>query len=291
MLNDTASLWKSAKQAVGSAVEKVQTNLSNALADLDGNEGLEDELESYKEQLLEAQLQHVELSKQMRLMVAEKEAEIAVLQKSKSSDSSSKDQEQDQDMVIAARIEIEKAKSESAAMGKNMLELSEKLRAALVENNEAKAVHRKMEGVQARHDEMAKDYTAIKKESKKQLVQKSETIDNLVAEYSNLASESELRAEQDELRLSEVIRENEILATKLHVMELNIAELADRSVGSDGAGGAVNVNKVDADRIEELSKLRSRVLGLELDLKEVCRRGSKGRGSKFNWNPVCQFPW
>ena len=62
MLNDVMSLWKSAAKAV-SGIEKVQTNLSNALVDLDGdNEGLENELQSYKEQLLEAQLQHVELS-------------------------------------------------------------------------------------------------------------------------------------------------------------------------------------------------------------------------------------
>ena len=52
---DATSLWRTAKQAVGNTVEKVQTNLSQALADLDGDtEGLERELESFKEQLVEA---------------------------------------------------------------------------------------------------------------------------------------------------------------------------------------------------------------------------------------------
>ena len=85
MLSDAASLWKSARQAVGNTVEKMQSNLSNALADLDGAEdaeALESELVSYKEQLLEAQMQHVELSKQLRLMLAEKDAEITVLKNS-----------------------------------------------------------------------------------------------------------------------------------------------------------------------------------------------------------------
>ena len=43
--------------------------------------------------------------------------------------------------------------------------------------------------------------------------------------------------------MSEVIRENEILATKLHVMELNIADSRE-ICGQRRGGGAVNVSKV-----------------------------------------------
>ena len=54
MLGDAASLWKTARAAVG----KVQDSVSNALENIAGDDdefGAE-ELESYKEQLAEAQM-------------------------------------------------------------------------------------------------------------------------------------------------------------------------------------------------------------------------------------------
>ena len=178
----------------------------------------------------------------MRLLIAERDAEITVLKKSGGTDSIAVEGSQ-AEVVVAARIEIEKAKAESAAMGQNMLELSEKLRVALTENNEAKATTAKAVEMSRRYDEINRDYKAVKAESKKQLSQKAETIENLVAEYSQLAAESELRDQAEELRLAEIMKENEILATKLHVMELNITELADRSVaaGDSGVGGEDSV--------------------------------------------------
>ena len=281
MLGDAASLWKTARAAVG----RVQDSVSTALENIGGDDEFgAEELESYKEQLAEAQMQHVELSKQMRLLVAEKDAELAVLKGDRSSCSSSAIEGSQEEVIVTARVEIEKAKAESAAMGQNMLELSEKLRAALTENNEAKAAMAKAVEMSRRYEEISRDYKAVKAESKKLLSQKAETIENLVAEYSQLASESELRDQAEELRLAEIMKENEILATKLHVMELNITELADRSVAIEpshrkSSEGANEENsKVEMARLEELSRLRAQVLGLELDLKES-RQRSDGAAS------------
>ena len=111
----------------------------------------------------------------MRLPVAEKDAEIAVLKRSSSISNSNNNavEKSQEEVVIAARVEIEKAKAECAAMGENMLELSEKLRAALKENSEAKATTAKAMEMSRRYEEIRRDYKALRVESKKQLSQKS----------------------------------------------------------------------------------------------------------------------
>ena len=64
MLGDAASLWKTARAAVG----RVQDTVSTALENIGGDDEFgAEELESYKEQLAEAQMQHVELSKTLDL--------------------------------------------------------------------------------------------------------------------------------------------------------------------------------------------------------------------------------
>ena len=66
-------------------------------------------------------------------------------------------------------------------------------------------------------------------------------------------------------------------------MELNITELVDKSFTDSSAGNTSEKareahKKVEAARLEELSRLRAQVLGLELDLKESQKR-SQGAAS------------
>ena len=106
MLSDAISLWKSARQTVGGAVN----SMTSALEQLDasGTEDIAQELEVYKDQLADAQMQHFELSKQMRLLLAEKDAEIKVLREKSASDNNG----DESSIIEQTRIEMEKSKFE-----------------------------------------------------------------------------------------------------------------------------------------------------------------------------------
>jgi hypothetical protein len=92
---------------------------------------------------------------------------------------------------------------------------------------------------------------------------RSETIENLVEEYSKLASEYEVFQMQSDARLMEVTNENEVLATKMHVLELSLSELVDRESlkAPGGADPDVQLNLM-------LKESRSKVVNLQYDLKE-----------------------
>jgi myosin heavy subunit len=263
MLSDAISLWKSARQTVGGAVN----SMTSALEQLDasGTEDIAQELEVYKDQLADAQMQHFELSKQMRLLLAEKDAEIKVLREKSASDNNG----DESSIIEQTRIEMEKSKFEKEALSQNLEEMESKMKIVTRERNESKVTLTKLSKLEKQYSNLMRDYKALSTESNKMLSQKAETIDNLVAEYSHLASETEVRSEMDEKRLTEVMKENEVLSTKLHVMELNITELADKnSNGNEAIANNINGTGMTPAQFEELSAARVSILNLEFEVKE-----------------------
>jgi hypothetical protein len=134
-------MWDDALSFVRSVSGKVQSTVNNALDVIEGSvegvdAGTDDlnlELSAYKHLLEEAQMQHVELSKQMRLLVAERDAEIAALRGSMSHGTPSNgdgnsththnngdncekplaSHERDE-LILNSRIEVEKSRAEHA---------------------------------------------------------------------------------------------------------------------------------------------------------------------------------
>lgn len=86
-----------------------------------------------------------------------------------------------------------------------------------------------------RFEAVKSDLVTLKTEFEQRDRERVETIENLVAEYSKLAAETELMQQKSNQRIAEVIKENEVLVTKLHALEHSIQELADRTASQSAA--------------------------------------------------------
>ena len=298
MFNDALSIWNSAKARVGATITSIS---ASALEGVEGEDQVEmdEELQAYMRLLEEAQMQHVELSKQMRLLLAEKDAEITALRSTyvapcsgsgaTSSLSSPKSPSppshlnatQRDEVVLNARVEVEKSRSERAALADTLQQVEAQLRLALQDQNAADILRKKAATIQTKYEHLIAEHKGFVREARNELKQKTDTIDSLVQEYSHLASDTELRTETQESLVNKILRENEILATKLSVMELNITELADGASHSHSAststsacaqgssrGSSKGNDAQQQQQQAELSHARAAVLGLEMDLKD-----------------------
>eukprot|EP01036_Dinobryon_divergens_P042611 gene42611-56640_t len=227
MLSDARNLWK--------AMQMLNENITTALEGFDdGTEDHErepeaverDELDIYKKMLDDAQMQHYELSKQSRLLLAEKDAELT-LWKQKYAEATGQPVDGDS---VAIALDSLKLMAEKKALEENLLRAEESLRQSLGERNEALV---KMQ----RFDELSVNYTHLKAEYEQAQLswqikhaQKNDTIDNLVAEYSKLAAEAESRQNTSSLHTKELEQNNEILAMKMHALEHKLKETKARLV-------------------------------------------------------------
>ena len=200
MFSDLTSVWDAAKAKVASISSTFDEGI-------EGDEGaLLEELHAYKALLEEAQMQHVELSKQMSLLLAERDAEISALRESRmsfagsgedaggegaagSSPNSHKQSSSRDEVVLNARVEVEKGRAERAAMGETLAKVEAELRLSLQGKNEAQIVRKNMAVLQDKFNGLVAEHKASMQDNRAELRQKTETIDSLVTEYSMLASE------------------------------------------------------------------------------------------------------
>jgi DNA repair exonuclease SbcCD ATPase subunit len=196
-----------------------------------------EEAELYKKLLEEAQMQHVELSKQFQIALYEKDAELLIWKKKFGDEdqkegggrgavtsSSSPDREMEENKTnILLTAEINALKS-------ILSELEDKTRLLLREKNEMTVKLHQFPELLHELTELKKSLQARNENEAK----KSDEIDDLVQEYSKLAADSEKQKSSDSLHLKELERENEILTIKLQALEQTITELADRSTSLPG---------------------------------------------------------
>ena len=235
------------------------------------NEDLAQELERYKALLEESQMQQFELSKQTRGIVAEKESEIRVLKLQAGTTNATVVDP----LTFSAMTEVEQFRGERETMLGNLEAAEQKLRDSLREKNEAKVAAAKLGDLKQRFDALLKEHTVLVTECESREKSKTETVDNLVQEYSALASEFELRSVHDAAHLVDLAKQNEILTTKLKNMEHSLTELADRAVSappptlstSSSTAGAAAVDGAETAALRlQLSELSSTVLHLESDV-------------------------
>ena len=254
MLSDAKSLWASASSFVSKARETVGKVAEQF--DLDLNAELESELQAYKKLLEESQMQHFQLSRQTRLLLAEKEAEITVLKQSSEATGGKVDP-----LTFGALLEVEKFKADKEALTQSLAQVEDKLKSFLTEQNAARVEADRHKEVQAHLAKLQEEHAKLVLENDAQIKSKTETVDNLVAEYSQLAAEYELTSTRDQSTINELKRANERLNTRQKALEHSITDLADRATVQGGSGG-------DDQQAQELRKARATVLALQFDVKE-----------------------
>ena len=255
------SLWQKAQATVSAVAD----NFSNVLEQLDNEisdtllltdeeraklelREAKKELEITKKLLDEAQLQHVEMAKQTRLLLAEKDAEVRSLQLKLGIVSPSESDQYLQNSVLIA---------EKQALLEHIHHVEEKLRSVLGESNDYKITLTK-------YEDLLRKYRVLEASDN----QKADSIDSLVSEYSRLSAEFELRQNMDQERLAKVLQENEVLAIKMQHMEHNIVEIADRVSTQNTDDSGLASGSVSN---QELKEIRAKLVTLQYDLKEKDR--------------------
>lgn len=198
-------------------LEAVQREKNVLETDNDNFDNLQRDLDMYKKLLDDAQMQHFELSKQSRMLVAEKEAELIYWKSRCENTTHSSVGDED---ANSSSIQIHRLAHEKVALEKTLEEVERSLADSLQERNAFHVLKRSYDELFERFSAVKEDFSASKIDSEAKDKQKNDTIENLVAEYSLLAAEAELLSSQSTKRLNEVLQENEILATKMHALEV-----------------------------------------------------------------------
>ena len=195
MLSDARSLWSSLSNAastindnINTAIEKFEHDNIEVVIDHS-----QEELEIYKKLLDDAQMHHVELSQASRVLIAEKDAEVKYWKKKSGVE----------DVVIPdidEEMTLDRAIEEKDALEETLIILGAQLRDSLRESNEAKVLSVKFSDSQIRYEAIKEDFRKFASEVDMQNKHKNDTIENLVAEYSRLAAESEIRQNGDTSR-------------------------------------------------------------------------------------------
>ena len=238
----------------------------------------------YKKLLDDAQMQHFELSKQSRILLAEKEAELICWKNLAEQSGQGVSKE-----VIPSSLQLEKLVQEKVALEKTLEEVEKSLETSLQERNTYHVLKGNYDEVLTRYEALKREFISWKADSEVRDKSKSETIDNLVAEYSLLAAEADLINSQSAKRVNEVLQENEVLVTKMHALEHSITELADRTASSSlpafqTAQGTISLSSASTDSsstshstvtahsnnslLLDLKEARSKLVSAQMDLKE-----------------------
>lgn len=130
LFNEAKSFWQTASSAFSQALENLDAEIRAEEPSMSREEvlnQLEADLKAYKKLLEDAQMQHLELSRQSRILVAEKEAEIKILRS-----------QLDPSMVESiladgSSLQIDKVVAEKKILEDNLRELEEKFRESLAE--------------------------------------------------------------------------------------------------------------------------------------------------------------
>jgi hypothetical protein len=225
-------------QTIGDNINHGINNAVTALENFDDefnqserNSEYEDEqndIEVYKKLLEESQMQIVELSKQFRVALYEKDAELMIWKKKCETETTLDSLGDEMKESITQAV----TSAEFEALKSTLQDMEEKMRILLRDKNDSSV---KLRQYPELLNELAELRSNLKNQSDNE-AKKSDEIDDLVQEYSKLAAESEKQKSSDSFRIKELELENEIMITKLQALEHSIAELADRSTSNSLPG-------------------------------------------------------
>lgn len=191
MWSDARNLWKSARSLGTGIITQITETLDSE--EFNGHDEaspsqIRSELETYKQLLNEAQMQHVEISKQSRLLLAEKDSQLA-LYKTNLHESSDRPIVLDNSAANLSKLEAEKLILEESLRNVEQL-----LKESLLESTDARVKCSRLAKLEPQYDQLFRDFTDQQTRIEASEKQKNDTIENLVAEYSQLAAETELKS-------------------------------------------------------------------------------------------------
>jgi predicted nucleic acid-binding Zn-ribbon protein len=279
-------------QTASTALAKINDNISTALEGLDKEmdasmansvadasygysiENSDEELEAFKKLLEDAQMQHVQLSKQLGSIIAAKDAEIALLKKTNNTNGSAADH-LSQDHAIdgeETNETIMKLLQDKVLLEKSLedyeLRYQESLRAA----NDGKVLFSRFEKLSVKYMELETDHNELRSQYDILSKKTSEEIENLVSEYSKLAADGELRQVSDMQRIRDLSTDNEALKTKIESLEHIINDFADRALTNDSStgrsGADISVGSSPSHAASELKELKVKLVNTQFDLKQ-----------------------
>lgn len=262
MLSDVGNLWLSASSALAQALEKLDNDLNSGKEEKGNLDQVQQDLDAYKKLLDDAQMQHLELSKQSRLLIAEKDVEIKHLKNLVESSGGSLVSTQPQ--TAESNLLFQKVLSEKLVLESSLREVEDQLRDAIRAKNELQSLTKSYDELRRRFEIMRDEFVAYRTDADSKERQRTETIENLVSEYSRLASEAEANRQKSDVRVSSVLKENEILVTKMHALEHSIAELADRT----SAPSPKRESSSDSLSAAITAELKAKIVNLLYDLKQ-----------------------
>lgn len=194
---------------------------------------LKDELELYKRMLEEAQMQHVQLSKELGSIIASKDAELSILKggwHDSFHGSSTMSANIDQNIALASAASTDqqdfiKLTQEKLALENTLKEFEVKYQQSLKASNESNLLSGKYELLTQRYSELELEYEKYRNHTDSIIKEKMEEIDNLAMEYSKLAADSEIRQANDLRKLEDVLRDNQELSNTVENFEVGVKQL------------------------------------------------------------------
>jgi len=261
MLSGARILWGTATNAITNVAERLDNIVKESLADdnIEDIESRQEDIEAYKKLLNELEIQQVELSKQSRIALAHKEAEIDLLKSRLKeflpNDPSLLSIDDNKDTLEYAKI-----KAERDVLNSTIIDLQEQLQIYMKEISETKFYSNKLEELEKKYNRTRNELNMRIQEIELSEKQKSDTIEELVGEYSKLAAESEQQKNKDSKFLKDVLKDNEVLNTKVQALELALSNIADKTPEtarvseSHGLSGTEQVDKDQKAMLESLRK-------------------------------------
>ena len=270
MLSGARILWGTATNAITNVAERLDNIVKESLAD-DNTEDIEsrqEDIEAYKKLLNELEIQQVELSKQSRIALAHKEAEIDLLKSRLKeflpNDPSLLSIDDNKDSLEYAKI-----KAERDVLNSTINDLQEQLQIYMKETSETKFSANKLEELEKKYNRTRNELNFRIQEIELSEKQKSDTIEELVGEYSKLAAESEQQKNKDSKFLKDVMKDNEVLNTKVQALELALSNIADKTPETVRSSDSHGPSGTDGDKDQKalLESLRKELKEKNVELE------------------------
>ena len=271
MLSDARNLWQSAATALSSLNDNITSNIANALDQLDqeaekqanqdalqqtltneieeefNTDDTADEITIYKQLLQECQLNIVDISTQSKLTLIAKEAEIdrykALLQTNNISPNlpsidttTSAFNANDNTTTNDTSIQIAQLTAEKKACEESLIYIQDQLKESIQTKIELKTLTNKSIIYQNKIKNLLYTIAEYKLKYTQLEQEKNETVEQLVSEYSQLASESEISHMNNIAVINKLKLDKEEMALTIETLHHNISDFADRAASTTTTG-------------------------------------------------------
>ena len=283
MLSGARSLWGSATSAITNVAERLDNIVKESLADDENQEESEnsvEDIEEYKRMLSDLEMQQVELSKQSRIALACKEAEIDMYKRKLSE--FVHDDTALENLKFASgnggELEYAKVQAERDALQETSLQLQEQLQVFMQSVTGAKVTSKKLVDLEKKFERTKSDLGSRIEDLEVSERQKIETIEELVGEYSKLAAEAEHGKTSESKKFAELSTHNEVLLIKVQALEQALSNIADNTPEIKTGATHVDSPNISLEKFSavetQLGLLQSTLSGKDAEMSKTMAENS-----------------